>query len=173
MNPLNPVGIQPKHLSCWQRISPFLWPQHGLLQKYHLPNLRDLPEGTEFRAKTFDFGFNPGNASLIPYDTQVNSITLARNFLIWGINAVSSPAPGSTAVSPAFLFNVIQQHAGDQLQFYNKTITDIEGGGSGQEPFILTSPQLVLAGDQLQVEVQNLANITLNAQVVLLGGEFS
>jgi hypothetical protein len=172
MNSLHIVGLQPKKLSNYWRISPYLWAQHGLLQKYHLPIMRDLPPGTEFRARTFDFGFNPGNAVLAPYDTQYQSITQARNFLIWGINGASAAGRGQIAASPAYLFNVVINHAGDQQQFFNKTMSDIESAGTAQEPFILTSPQLVLAGDQMTVQIQNLGNINLAAQVVLLGGEF-
>ena len=172
MNSLNPVGIQPKKLSNFHRISPYLWPQQGLLQRYHLPNERDLPAGLEFRFRTFDFGFNEGNASLQPFDTQYQSITQARNFLIWGINGKASATTGQSAPSPAFLFNVVLNHQGDQAQFFNKTVSDIEQAGTAEEPFILRSPQLVLAGDQLTVTIQNLANITLNGQVVLIGGEF-
>ena len=173
-NLLNPVGFQPKYLSNWRRISPYLWPQHGLLQKYHLPKLRDLPEGIAYRPKTFDFGFNANTLPLEPYNTQYVSLTQARNLLIWAITGVSAVPFGQTpAVGPQYLFQVIQTHQGDEAQFFNKAMTDGESAGSNEEPFILTEPALILANDQIKVSVQNLANVTLSVQITLHGGEFA
>ncbi len=156
------------------KFSPYLFSQNGTFNRYLLPARRDLPQfGVTFAAKTFDFGFNASNPSLDPYDTQRQTITCTRNFLAWGFTGTSSPAAfGSGAVSPAFLFQVYHSHMGAQRQFFNKALSDQELAGSAQAPHILIEPQVILIGDQLTLEMQNLGNLTLNAQVVLLGGEF-
>lgn len=155
------------------RFSPFLFPQDGLFNRFRLPRLRDLPQhGLTFAIKTFDFGFNASNPSLNPFDTAYQTVTCTRNILIWGITGTSTPLAGVKPVSPAFLFQFLQTHQGVQAQFFNKPITDVEGVGTAQDPLILKEPQLALAGDQLQIQIQNLANVNLNAQVCLLGGEF-
>lgn len=159
------------------RFSPFLFPQEAWFNRFFLPKLRDLPyHGLRFAMKTFDFGFNPQNASLDPYDTQYQSITFRQNMLVHGITGTSSPADGSTPVTPAFLFQFLHTHTdpsgSSQRQWFGKPVSEVEQAGTAQDPFILTEPQLVLAGDQIQIQMQNLTGAELNAQLCLLGGEF-
>ncbi len=168
------VGEIPEIRGGGLRYSPYLFSQRGLFNKYLLPKDRDLPQhGLTFAPKTFDFGFNASSPSLDPYDTTFQTITCRRNLLVWGIVGTSSPAVrGVAAVSPGFLFQVKHSHMGSQRQFFNKALTDIELAGTAQNPQLLIEPQLILSGDQLTLEMQNLGNLELNAQVVLLGGEF-
>ena len=173
MNALHPVGLQPKHLSSHFRISPYLYSQSGLLNVQFLPKKRDLPDGIDYRAKTYDFGYNDPTQILEPFNTQYSSLTLARNFLIWGITGVSQVQPGQTPLSPAFLFQISQTHDGEEALYFNKAVTDLELAGTAQEPYILKSPALVLAADQLKVTVQNLGNVNLQVQITLHGGEFA
>ncbi|MGH9501675.1 MAG: hypothetical protein ACRD20_02360 [Terriglobales bacterium] len=168
------VGEHPETRAGALRFSVFLFAQKKLVNRWLLPLHRDLPcDGFTFAVKTFDFGFNASNPSLDPFDTQFQTITCRSNILIWGVTGTSAPAVrGVAPVSPGFLFQLLHTHAGNQRQWTNKATTDIEGCGSAQNPHILKEPQLILAGDQLTISMQNLGNLELNAQVALLGGEF-
>jgi hypothetical protein len=130
----------------------------------------------------FDFGFNDPNKVIAPYDTAYFGVALGKDFLATVLTGYSSTAavtgapatagqPGA-AVKPSFLFNFLQTHEGNQRQWFNKNITDVEGVGSGADPMILRQPVLVPEGDILTCEVQNLTNATLQAQILLVGGEF-
>lgn len=161
------------------RFSPFLFPQSPFFNRFLLPKQRDLPYiGLTFALKTFDFGFNASNPSLAPFDTAYQTVVCIKNFLVWGITGVVTPLDGSAAVSPAFLFQFLHSHkdsnqeSATQRQWFAKPISDVEGLGTAEEPLILKEPQLVLAGDQLQIQIQNLSGAIVDAQVCLLGGEF-
>jgi len=154
-------------------VSPYLFGRFGLNNKYQLPDGRELPLfGLRFRAKTFDFGFNPGTQIVPPYGTFATNLIVTANLLVWAIVATQNAMNGATLVSPAFLFNITHSHEGNQLQWFNKAISSGEGAGTAQGPTMLRRPQIVITGDQLQVEVQNLGNYNLQAQVVLYCGEF-
>jgi hypothetical protein len=59
-----------------------------------------------------------------------------------------------------------------QRQWSNKSITDQESTGDGMTPLILRDPALLPQGDTITCMIQNLANVTLAAQIVFMGGEF-
>ena len=165
------------------RVSPLLFSQRGITNKYFLPSERDLPlEGLELRFQCFDFGFAIPGAAVGPYETAFFGITLGRNFLAELITGCSAPAasavtpvagaPGAK-VTPGFLFNFNHENAkGVVRQWAQKPLKDAEGLGTAEEPMVFKSPALVLAGDTLTCMIQNLGNVTLQAQIVLIGGEF-
>jgi hypothetical protein len=165
------------------RVSPLLFPQSGLNNKYFLPSERDVPlEGLETRFQTFDFGFAIPGTALTPYDTGHFGITFGRNFLAELITGCSVPAasavvpvagaPGAKA-SPEFLFNFNHENAKGAVRLWSqKPLKDTEGLGTAEEPMVFKSPVLILAGDTLTCEVRSLVNATLQVQIVLIGGEF-
>jgi len=170
------------------RVSPLLFPQFGPYNKFLLPKDRDLPiHGLILRQQVFDFGYAVSSNAIPPLGQVDCPLVLGRDMLVWartgvyGAAAVAGP-PGQalpTAVgqpganqTPGFLVNFFHTHAGVQRQWANKNITDIEAVGDGQLPYIETTPTLLLQGDTLMCTVQNLANVTLLAQIVLHGGEF-
>src|ERR1700688_1718788 len=152
------------------RVSPLLFSQREMMNKYFLPDERDLPaHGLELRFETFDFGFaNPGNI-VAPYDTAYFDIAFGRNFLAEIITGCSMVAPRlnppvagapNAAVSPAFLFNFMHLNSlGVQRQWPSKPVTDVEALGTAEEPMIFKSPVLILQGDTLQCQLTNLANV--------------
>jgi len=158
-----------------EMVSPYLFGQRKLLNRYFLAGLRDLPiTGMTLRAKTFDFGFNNPALTLAPFAAQDTNLVIKANFLVWGIVGTSSfAASGDAGPSPAYLFNILHSHEGKQITWFNKDVSDTECAGSAKRPYLLRRPQLVIAGDSLQVEIQNLTGSNLNAQIVLYGGEFS
>lgn len=160
-----------------EKISPFLFGQRGILNHYFLPVERDLPsKGLVFKAYTFDFGFNNAATVLGPYSQNDFSLAIRKNFVCWAINAhrqvlaTNGVLPAENV--PPLLFNVMQQHNGTVMQWFNKSVAHLEAGGLGKKPGVLKEPTLVLAGDTLDVDVQNLGNYNLAAQIVLYGGEF-
>lgn len=155
------------------KVSPYLFNRYGLNNVWFLPSGQQLPStGLDFRAKTFDFGFNPGTVP-IPSMGKLNvNLVMKRNILIWGLVGTSTAVPPAVKLSPSVMVNITHSHEGKQIQWFNKAVTSVESLGSAQTPLILKRPQLVIAGDSLQVDIQNLGNYTLQAQVVLYGGEF-
>jgi hypothetical protein len=163
-------------------VSPLLFTQDQLNNKYFLPDERDLPaHGLELRFWTFDFGFsNPGNF-IGPYGYADIGLPAGRNFLAISITGASVPqgsSPPTTAgnpgaqITPSYLINFVHTHQGAQRQWANKSLYDVEGVGRGVYPTVFKSPVLILQGDTLTCEVQNLANSNLQLQVMVAGGEF-
>jgi len=167
-----------------RRISPLLFPQYpGGLNKYFLQKVRDLPQhGLLTRFQVFDFGFGSGTGNLVaPYDTAYADVQIGRDFLAEVITgtyqaaAVTTPPTAgqpNANQTPGFLVTFLHTHDGVQRQWENKPITDLESVGSGENPLLLTEPILLVAGDTLTCQLQNLANVTLQAQILLIGGEF-
>ena len=157
-----------------QLLSPYLLGLRGINNKYFLPNGRDLPiKGMTLRGYVFDFGFNPGSVALAPYQESDVNLVLRKNMLVWAVVGTSIVQPDNSApTEPAYLFNIFHQHEDKTFQFFNKPISDVEAAGTAGRPYLLKEPQLILTGDQLQVDVQNTANVNLAVQVVLYGGEF-
>jgi len=163
-------------------VSPLLFGQKKLNNKYFLPDGRDLPEHVELRFWTFDFGFSDPSAAIAPYDKAFFGLPAGRNFLAVSMNQASVPQPTSTGtpaagnpgalVTPAFLVNFLHTHEGAQRQWSNKDEFDVEAAGDGRLPYIFKSPVLILQGDTLTCSVTNLSNCTLQAQVMIAGGEF-
>lgn len=163
-------------------VSPLLFPQQHLANKYHLPESRDLPaEGMELRFLTFDFGFATPGGVLAPFDLQPFGIPIGRNFLAVSITGASVPAASATPpiagnpgaqVSPSFLFNFLHTHEGVQRQWFNKDVQDVIGLGDGRRPLLFRSPILLVSGDTLTCQVRNLSNCNLQVQIMLAGGEF-
>lgn len=165
------------------KISPYMFAQHKLLNLLYIPKVRDLPSlGFDFKALVFDYGFNPGQTGQIgdtglgPFETQDRNYQVERPFMIWGLTGFDDDA---TVPYVGFNLQIFHTHQGSQRQLFNKAVADKEILGTGRSPMIMRSPYLVLRGDQLQCQVQNLsdnsANVgTANArvQVVLFGGEF-
>jgi hypothetical protein len=169
------VGQHAGDDSALVRISPYLYGQRKLLNIFFLPKLRDLPQhGLDLKALVFDFGFNANNLSLDPFNTTRANETCRRNFLVWGITGRADLAtlPPTAPPEPSYLFQFFHAHEGVQRQFYNKDLSNRELAGNAQHPHLLPHPYLILAGDTITCEVQNLGSSALDAQVVLLGGEF-
>lgn len=165
-----------------RRVSPYLFPQFGVYNKYFIPSNRDLPShGLVTRIYAFDFGFSQGNPSIAPMDTVDFPLVIGRDFLVWSITQVYQTAattdppvaltPGANA-SPGFLVNFLHTHEGVQRQWANKSISDGESGGDGRYPLMLKEPALLLAGDTLTCSITSLVNATMLAQICLTGGEF-
>lgn len=166
-----------------RRISPLLFPQYpGGLNKYFLQKERDLPQhGLVTRFQVFDFGFSSGVA-VQPFDTAYADVQIGRDFLAEIITgtfigaALSSPptfGAQNANQSPGFLATFLHTHDGVQRQWENKPVPDLEKVGDGRNPSLLTEPILLVAGDTLTCQLQNLANLTLQAQILLIGGEFA
>jgi hypothetical protein len=171
------------------RVSPLLYSQLGQNNRFHLPKRRDLPEhGLVTRYYCFDFGFSSPAASIGPYDTGYCPLVLGRDLLVWAVTAVYQAAPptaiqvpayappsigqvGANA-SPGFLVNWLHTHNGVQRQWANKNITDGESCGNARHPLILKDPALLPQGDTITCEIQNLNNVTLQAQILFTGAEF-
>jgi hypothetical protein len=159
------------------RVSPMMFGQRGILNRYFLPKDRDLPgKGLDLKAKVFDFGFNSAAAVLGPFQESDLSIPVRKNFLIWAVMCHRQVQPTFTTVPtevvPPFIFNIFQKHEDATFQIFNKAIANLEGGGSARKPYLLKIPHLVPSGDSLNVDIQNSGNYSLSAQVVLYGGEF-
>ena len=70
------------------------------------------------------------------------------------------------------LVQFFHTHDGVQRTWENKPITDIEAVGDAQNPSFLKEPILLVSGDTLTCQLQNLLDATLQAQIILVGGEF-
>jgi hypothetical protein len=163
------------------RVSPLLFPQYGLNNKYFLQKVRDLPEhGLLLRFQVFDFGYSVG-APVQPFDTWPTDVQIGRDFLVSAITgtfsaqaATAPPGLGADNAlkSPGFLVTFLHTHDGVQRQWENKPITDISAVGDGEHVSLFKEPILLVAGDTLTCQLQNLSNVTLLAQILLIGGEF-
>jgi hypothetical protein len=168
------------------RVSPLLYPQFGVYNKYILPKSRDLPlHGLITRFYVFDFGYsNPGNA-IAPYQTAYCPLVMGRDFLVWAVtrvynaigplaltNPATTPAQIGPNQSPGLLVNWLHTHNDVQRQWSNKNVTDGEQGGDGRYPMVLKDPALIPQGDTITCVIQNLGNVTLAAQYMFGGGEF-
>jgi hypothetical protein len=169
------------------RVSPLLFSQYQTENFRFLPRVRDLPEhGLVTRFYVFDFGYSNPSSQIAPYNTAYCPLQLGRDFLAHTVTAtyesvgpqvltappaalISATAPN---VSPGFLVNFLHTHNGVQRQWSNKSITDQESTGDGMTPLILRDPALLPQGDTITCMIQNLANVTLAAQIVFMGGEF-
>jgi hypothetical protein len=168
------------------RVSPYLYSQFGQYNKYLLPKKRDLPaHGLITRFYVFDFGYsNPGNL-IAPMQWAQCPLVMGRDFLVWAVtgryvsaapliltNPATTPAQVGPNVSPGFLVNWLHTHNDVQRQWSNKNITDGEAIGTARFPMMLKDPALIPRGDTITCVIQNLANVTLQAQIVFAGGEF-
>jgi hypothetical protein len=179
-------------MQCY-RVSPLLFSQFGAYNKYLLPSKRDLPtHGLTMSFYVFDFGFANPNNSIAPLDTAFCPLVLGRDFLVEMVTGTYTSAPPQVLtnpaatpfgigalttqvgpnVSPGFLVNFLHTHQGVQRQWANKEITDGEAVGSGDYPLILKDPALLPEGDTITCKIQNLANVTLQAQIVFSGAAF-
>jgi len=165
------------------RVSSYLFPQFGAYNKFLLPNDRDLPtHGLITRFYPFDFGVSTPALAIAPYDTAYSPLVMGRDFLVWSVTGTYSAAPAATPPasivapnanqSPGFLVNWLHTHNGVQRQWANKAITDGEACGNARYPLILKDPALLPQGDTITCVIQNLANVTLIAQLLFTGGEF-
>ncbi len=165
-------------------VSPFYFPQRGLLNGYYLPDEHELPlHGLITQMLAFDFGFATPSLQIGANDAQYFSITLGGNFLAISITGVSDippsqgrlPTTGALSgvqVDPAYLVTFQQTHQGSTWQWSNKACTNREICGTGYNPFPFKSPVLIPAGDTLGCTVQNLTNTSLRVQIMLMGGTF-
>jgi len=177
-------------------VSPLLFPQSFLNNKYFLPNDNELPEGAGYERPTggllttflaFDFGFNDPSLIAASYDTVYVPLLVSQNFLaeaITGVAQAQAPASVSSVVAipsggsmqnvpPFFLFNIQHTHAGKTRQWFTKPVPNNLGLGTGEEPLMFKIPALVPAGDTLTAMIQNLAGNPLQAQICLIGAEFA
>jgi hypothetical protein len=172
------------------RVSPLLFPQYPAIHNYFLQKTRDLPTfGLRTRFQAFDFGYSTGNA-VQPLDTAYFDLQIGRDFLAeiitgtYGSAAANVPpslpsSPGyglaqqpNANGTPGFLVQFFHTHDGVQRTWENKPITDIEAVGDAQNPSFLKEPILLVSGDTLTCQLQNLLDVTLQAQIILVGGEF-
>jgi len=171
------------------KVSPYFFPQHGLLNMLYIPKVRDLPSrGFDFKGLVFDYGFNAGQTGQLgitdlglgPFETQDRNYQVERPFMIWGISGFDNDL---TVPYVGYNLQIFHAHQGAVRQLFNKALADGEIVGTGKFLHILRSPYLVLKGDQLQCQVKNLSNNAANPgfpaassnakiQVVLWGGEF-
>ncbi len=159
-------------------VTPFFFGQHKLLNILYIPKLRDLPQDhIDLKGIVFDFGFNGGQgAGLAPFEVQKRNYVVDRSVLLWGLSGITTDL---TNPRVGYLVQIFATHGGTQRQFFTKHLNDAEIVGTGQRPFLLRSPYLLMKGDQLQCEVKNLSNNQANpgtanskVQLVLWGGEF-
>jgi hypothetical protein len=169
-----------------------MFPQYPALNNYFLPKGRDLPQfGLLTRFLVFDFGYASIVNAVSPSDTQPADVQIGRDVLIEVITGVYSTAPAAVPPSlssssgyglpgqpnanqtPGFVLTFLHTHDGVQRQWENKPICDIEAVGEALNPMLLKEPILLVAGDTLTCELQNFTNATLQAQILLIGGEFT
>jgi hypothetical protein len=162
-------------------VSPLLFPQYTVLNGFFLPDPHELPaHGLTTRFLPFDFGFNDPTLIVQPYDTSFFQIVMGENFLaeaITGVNDVPNfpPTPGAQQnvnVDPSYLINFQHTHQGTTRQWMNKNVTNGEAVGTGENPLLFKIPALVLQGDTLTCQVQNMANASMRIMVTLIGGAF-
>jgi len=164
------------------RVSPLLFGQDKLNNKYFLPEHRDLPwHAMETRFWTFDFGVATPGGVIAPYDMSPADLVAGRNFLACSITGSSVPQASATPPTagqpgaqqgPAYIVTFLHTHNGSQRQWSNKDLYDGVALGTGQKPTVFKSPVLILQGDTLECQVTNLSNCTLRVQIMLAGGEF-
>jgi hypothetical protein len=164
------------------RVSPLLFGQDKLNNKYFLPGHRDLPwDALHLKFLTFDFGFATPGSVIAPYNMSPMDLVVGPNFLACSITGASVPQPSATPPtvgqpgaqqSPAFLVTFLHTHEGVQRQWANKDLYDGQAVGIGMKPTVFKSPVLILAGDTLECQVRNLSNCNLQVQIMLAGGEF-
>lgn len=175
------------------RVSPYLFSQFGAYNKYLLPSKRDLPShGLMTSFLVFDFGCTNPNSSIAPYDTAYCPLVLGRDSLVTIVTGYYTSAPPQVLTNPAatpygigaqttqvgpnvtpgFLVNFLHTHQGAQRQWSNKEITDGESVGDYQYPLVLKDPALLPEGDTITCKIQNLANVTLQAQICFMCAAF-
>jgi hypothetical protein len=168
------------------RVSPLLLAQFGTYNKYFLPKKRDLPtHGLVTRFYVFDFGYANPNSSIAPMQMEFCPLVMGRDFLCEMItgrygaaapqvltNPATQTVDAGANVTPGFLVNFLHTHNGVQRQWANKPLTNDEAIGSALYPLFLKDPALLPEGDTLTCVIQNLSNVTLQAQILFTGGEF-
>lgn len=165
-------------------VSPLLFPQYTLINDYFLPEERELPQhGVTAQVLVFDFGFAQPPLTLGPMDSQFFPLTLGSNFLACAVTGVSDvppsvgvvPSAGLLAgvqVTPSYLINFQQTHAGNTWQWMNKDVSNDEAVGTGEHPLMFKSPVFLPIGDTVSCVVRNLGNTSLRVQIALIGGSF-
>ena len=144
---------------------------------HYLPTTLDLPADLEFAPKVFGWGlFGPSSQpGLAALDTQNQTFQIAVPTFIWGLTGVSNDNTGPGNSNSGFLFSIFHTHNGNQYQFFNRAVFSGDILGSGPKPFYLRKPHLLLPGDSIEVQVQNLgspaAPAVTSIQVVLLAGD--
>jgi len=168
-----PVGFQRGKVG---KLSPYLFPQHGIRNWWYLPRNIELPEDLLLNVLVFDFGFNPGTQGLAALDTQSLVIQMQHNFLFHSLSGLSNDTSGVNGASVGFLATFYHTHKGTQRRLFQKPLSNLETIGTGRRPEIMESPYLLLKGDSLECEVKNLASpvapATTSIQVCASGGEF-
>lgn len=183
VSPSGPNGPQKPY-----RVSPALFSQYPAINRYFLPDGRELPRhGLQAQILIFDFGFSLPSQTVGPMDSQFFQLAMASNFLACAITGVSDVPPSQNVAvpvagytgqfagvqfDPAYLITFQQTHAGNTWQWSNKGLTNREACGKGGNPLMFKSPALIPAGDTVACTVQNLANTSLRVQVTLVGGSF-
>ena len=165
-------------------VSPYLFPQYTDFNSQFLPDDRELPlHGLQAQLFVFDFGFALPANTIAPLDTQFFPITVPNDFLALSITGVADVPPSSGVVpaagrlvgvnvTPTYLINFQQTHAGSTWQWHNKDVTNVEAVGTGENPRMFKSPVYLPAGDTLSCVLRNLGNTSLRVQIVLSGGSF-
>lgn len=153
-----------------QRIpwTPYLYGQRKLRNLLYLPVERDLPSG-DLKLLSFQFGIQPGSTTVEVAGTAEVAQTLPRSFLVWAVTGVyiNTTDPGSS-----FDYQIFHTHEGKQRQWFNKHQNQANAIGTAQRPFMLRSPYLFMAGDQVECEVKNRSIAgAARIEVVLIGAE--
>lgn len=157
------------------RISPLYFGQRRLANKHYLPPLLMLPDDLDFSPIPFGWGvFGPGpgltalGQGYLTY--QVSLVTW-----IWGLCGGSNDATGPGGSNSGFQVNLIHTHNGNQYQFFNRPAFNLDVLGTGTKPMILRAPHMLLPGDSLSCQVNNLGNpvapVVTSIRVLLLAGQ--
>jgi hypothetical protein len=164
-------------------VSTILFPQYTVFNGYFIPKDNELPaHGVITRLLPFDFGFSDPSLVIYPYDTAYFPIELGDNFLaetitgfsdvLGGVDVAAAGALANVPQDPAYLVNFQHTHLGSTRQWANKSVTNDEAVGTGENPLLFKTPVLIPKGDTLTCVVQNMLNAQLRVQVLLAGGSF-
>lgn len=124
-------------------------PQKGVRSSQFIPPEYELPEGWSAAM----LGFNlPG----IPYwgSDEVTSQANRSDFLVTHLNLVTDyPNHPGRATNGLFMMTIFHNHHRKQLQMSQKAILTANNFGTGANPYILKTPYLIPAGDQITVQI--------------------
>jgi hypothetical protein len=118
---------------------------------YQAPNVH-LPTGGDPMYESYTF--NP----LATADSQEATRTFESDAILWGLAGCAVVAATGIASAAGAFVQIYHIHQGKQRTLFNKPRPLDTVLGSGQKPFLLTSPLLIQAGDSVMVEVKSLDN---------------
>jgi hypothetical protein len=123
-------------------------PQKSVRSHQFIPLEHDLPEGwTAAFIPLIVNGFTS-------WCTGECSQTARKDFLVTHLNGVTTFNNGNPIVAPALAVTIFHNHNGKQLQLSEKAMLAANAYGTGANPYILETPYLIPAGDQITLQVQ-------------------